>query len=381
MKILRNFKRFFNKAVKQPGYAFSVLGKRLAAQAYYTFGDGRSSDPEALTLFLTHKCNLHCKMCGQWGDGGVTKKESAQFIQGELPFENVKALIDEVSRSRPNITLFGGEPLLHTRAVDIIKYVKSRGMHCLVITNASLLEGMAEDLAASGLDELNVSLDGDMRLHDEIRGMEGLFRRIMSGLERIKDIKRLNGRKKPLVNLQCTVTRYNQGRLGEMIAVAERAGADSITFHNLIFTDRKTMDEHRPYDEMLGCSSKDWEGFVFEPGIDPKKLSEEMRPILAAKHPFSVDLYPNFSDESLAAYYGDPSFSPGSKCLSPWIAAYIFPDGEVRPCLNSTYSFGNIKSCSFANVWNGQKAVLFRKALRKSGAFPLCRRCTELYRY
>ena len=73
MMLLRNFKRFFNKALRQPLYAAGVFRKRLAASMHYRFSGGRSGAPEAITLFLTHKCNLHCKMCGQWGEGGVTK--------------------------------------------------------------------------------------------------------------------------------------------------------------------------------------------------------------------------------------------------------------------------------------------------------------------
>jgi radical SAM protein with 4Fe4S-binding SPASM domain len=169
-----------------------------------------------------------------------------------------------------------------------------------------------------------------------------------------------------------------------MIAVAEEAGADSLTFHNLIFTSRKLLEEQRPYDAELGSSSKDWEGFDFEPGVDPQALYAKMSGILAGRHSFNVDLYPNFSRSGLIRYYRDPCFAPteySASCMSPWIAAYVFPDGEVRPCLNSTYSFGNIKEKPFGRIWNSDRAVRFRRTLKKNGIFPLCRRCTELYRY
>jgi radical SAM protein with 4Fe4S-binding SPASM domain len=388
MILLRNFKRSFNKALRQPLYAAGVLKKRLAAQMHYRLSDGRSGNPEAITFFLTHKCNLHCKMCGQWGEGGITKKAGGQYIQSELPLEDIKKLVDEASAFRPNITLFGGEPLLHSHAVDIIRYIKSKGMHCLVITNGYLLTQMAEDLVASGLDELNVSLDGGRVLHDEIRGVEGLFDRIMSGLKEVNRFKRLGNRKKPLINLQCTITKYNYLHLEQMLDVAEEAHADSLTFHNLIFTNKKLLEEQKLYDELLGASSKDWEGFDFEPGIDPKALYDKMQKILAGKYPFNVDLYPNFSQEELTRYYRDPCFMASSapsdltaRCLSPWIVAYVFPDGEVRPCLNCTYSFGNIKDRPFRDIWNSEKAIRFRRELKKNKIFPLCRRCTELYRY
>ena len=388
MTFMRNFRRSFNKALRQPLYAVDVLKKRAAAHMCSRFSDGKSGDPEAITLFLTHKCNLQCKMCGQWGEGGVTKKTSGEHMLSELPFENIKALIDEVSPFKPNMTLFGGEPLLHARVLDIVRYIKSKGMHCLVITNGFLLDKMAGDLVGSGLDELNVSLDGAADLHDEIRGMEGLFDRIMTGLKEVNRLKGLQNKKKPFMNLQCTITKYNSSHLQQMIDVAKEAQADSLTFHNLIFTNKKLLEEQKPYDAALGCSSADWEGFDFEPEIDAESLTRKIKIIRAGKYPFNVDFYPNFSHDDIIRYYRDPSFSPEgggagmpSKCLSPWIVAYVFPDGDVRPCLNSTYSFGNIKNTKFSEIWNSVKAVEYRRALKKIGMMPVCRRCTELYRY
>lgn len=380
----RNLRRVFYKTMLQPLYAARVLKNRSAAYLHYLLGRGRSSYPEAVTLFLTHRCNLHCKMCGQWGEGGVTKKQSAEYVKGEIPLQELVSFVDDVAAARPNITLFGGEPLLYAGCLALIKHIKRKGMHCLVITNGSLLENTAKDIVESGLDELNVSLDGGRALHDDIRGMPGLFDRIMSGLKKVRDVKIAARRKKPLVNLQCTITKYNYERLDEMLDVAREAGADSLTFHNLIFTSRDVLDKQKPYDELLGCSSGDWEGFIFEPGIDPEALHAKMKDILSGKYKFSVDLYPNFSRKAMAEYYRNPCYMPTeypARCLSPWIVAYIFPDGEVRPCLNSTYSFGNVRSGKFSDIWNGEKAVRFRQALKEKGLFPACARCTELYRY
>lgn len=390
MKRLGSFKRLFYKALRQPLYAARVFGKRLAARYHYRFSDGRSGYPEAVTLFLTHRCNLQCKMCGQWGEGGVTKKamqagsRGAEYVRAELDPSVIRSLIDDLAPQRPSVTLFGGEPLLYGHCLDIIRHIKSKGMHCLVITNGSLLEQLAADIVESGLDELNVSLDGASALHDEIRGMKGLFDRIMAGLKKVNECKRRLGRKKPLVNLQCTITRYNYKYLEQMAGVAEDAGADSLTFHNLIFTNKKLLEDQKRYDEILGASSKDWEGFDFEPGFDPETVYDTARRILSGKHSFDVDIYPNFSRAELVRYYNDPCFVPveyPARCLSPWLVAYIFPDGEVRPCLNCTYSYGNIHSASFKDIWNSESAVRFRRTLAQEKIFPLCRRCTELYRY
>ena len=85
----------------------------------------------------------------------------------------------------------------------------------------------------------------------------------------------------------------------------------------------------------------------------------------------------------MISYYTLPASEVGGghRCLSPWIVAYVFPDGEVRPCLNFSYSFGNIRRERFSRIWNNAQAKLFRDTLKKNRIFPVCARCTELYRY
>jgi radical SAM protein with 4Fe4S-binding SPASM domain len=323
-------------------------------------------------------------MCGQWGESGVTAKQGKTFIQEELSFDEIKAVIDDVVPFAPNITLFGGEPLLHPSCIDIIKYIKQKGMHCLIITNGSLIQDKAGELAESGLDELNLSLDGDSSLHDQIRGMQGLFEQVMSGLEMIRCFKKKTGKQKPLVNLQCTINRYNYRYLEELLSVAERAGADSLTYHNLIFLAPEVLQQQKEIDQELGCSSLDWEGFVAQSGIDPDVLYEKIQKISSGRYAFNVDFYPHFSKSALLEYYRNPAYRPSEStgaCISPWMVAYVFPDGNLRPCLNLNYSFGNVKKQKFSQIWQSREALRFRKLLKNNKIFPVCVRCTELYRY
>lgn len=377
---LRNFNRFFTKAIQQPGYAAGVLLKRLIADGYYRFGNGRSAMPEAITLFLTHRCNLRCKMCGQWGESGVTKKQGV--LQEEEPaLATFCSMVDGIASFKPSITLFGGEPLLYRDCVGLINHIKLRKLHCVMITNGALLAPVAKDLVAAGIDELNISLDGDAPLHDEIRGLPGLFEKIVAGLHAVVKAKESCGRKKPLINLQCTINPYNYQYLERMVAVAENVLADSLTFHNLIFLHPHMLEEQKKIDELLGSSSVNWGGFIASPSIDGGVVWAQMQRIASQKHRFSIDMYPNFNEPQLRKYYSKADFKPGCRCLSPWIVAYIFPDGNVKPCLNSSFSFGNAFQEPFVKIWNSLDAVRFRRLLQKSKQFPACVRCTELFRY
>ncbi|MCP4650988.1 MAG: radical SAM protein [PVC group bacterium] len=380
----RNFRRFGQKVLKQPGYAFAVAAKRIKAYLAYARSDGRSSMPEAITLFLTHRCNLRCKMCGQWGESGVTKTMADALVKEELAFDELKKMIDDVSVFKPSLTLFGGEPLLYSQCIPLIEYIKKNKMHCLMISNGSMLKNFAEKLVDAGLDELNLSLDGDQQLHDQIRGMPELFEKITSGLKLMNQYKKQKGKNKPLINLQCTITKYNYHHLEKLTEVAKEVGANSLTYHNLIFVGDDLLKKQEAYDQMLKCSSKEWEGFVIEPEIDPEQLYKKIQYVLSKKYDFNVDFYPNLSLQGLKEYYQNPSYLPSEypgRCLSPWVVSYVFPDGEVRPCLNCSYSFGNVKNSSFSRIWNNEDARLYRTTLKKNKIFPVCIRCTELYRY
>jgi radical SAM protein with 4Fe4S-binding SPASM domain len=127
-----------------------------------------------------------------------------------------------------------------------------------------------------------------------------------------------------------------------------------------------------------------WKGFIFEHGLDIPKLVEKINAIKKIKTDCFVNFYPNFSDEEILDYYKNPNYVPKSykpRCISPWIVSYVFTDGEVRPCLNLSYSFGNIREKSIKEIWNSPEAQNYRKALKSKQIFPACRRCTELFRY
>ncbi|MCM8763133.1 MAG: SPASM domain-containing protein, partial [Candidatus Omnitrophica bacterium] len=202
--------------------------------------------------------------------------------------------------------------------------------------------------------------------------------------KRINILKAERKSRTPFINLQCTITKYNYRYLEQLLDVANEARANSLTFHNLIFITPEILDRQKEFYKVLSCSCSDWQGGAFEPEIDVEILHQKMKDILKNKHNFSIDFYPNFSYAELKDYYGNPYYHPrqySGRCLSPWIVAYVFPDGHVRPCLNSTYSFGNVKEANFMKIWNSQEAIRFRKILKENKIFPACVRCTELYRY
>jgi len=383
----REIRRQLAKSIKQPRYAFQAFYRRLKCYLTYKLYNGRSAYPETISLFLTYRCNLQCKMCGQWGMVGSSRDYAPDILKAQLSLEEIEGLLSEVKSFKPNITLYGGEPLLYREWPEVVRMVKERGMRCNIITNGVLLYDHAEKMVELGVDEIIFSLDGPRDVHDAIRGTPGTYEKAMTGFKKILDLKREKGLKKPLVNISTAIFETNYERLDEVISSAEEMGASSVTFHHLIFIGRETYDRHdRIFQELFSCSSHDWAGFIREhpPNIIPDRLIQVLKRIKSKETNLDLSVYPNYTDEEIEKYYATFDFSPDSyrrRCLSPWMVAYVFPDGSVRPCQSLNFIIGNIKEASFKEIWNGKETLKFRGVLKEEGYFPVCPHCTEFYRY
>jgi hypothetical protein len=116
------------------------------------------------TIETNRTCNMRCKSCYNLDKTYVkTLSQVKQEIDLMLEMRRLQA-----------ITLLGGEPTLHKELFAIIRYVKSKGLVCQILTNGlvllddadgSFLEGLAE----SGVDKVLLHLDeGQRHVHADL---------------------------------------------------------------------------------------------------------------------------------------------------------------------------------------------------------------------
>ena len=270
---------------------------------------------------------------------------------------------------------------------ELVSYIKKRGLRCNMITNGTLLDRHADQIVAAGIDEIILSLDGPEEIHDEIRGKPGTFRKMVEGVEAIDALKVQLRQDRPIFNINSTIFDFNYRHMEEIIAVATSLNAKTLTFHHLIFLNEEAYERHnRVFSTLFDTTSFDWAGFVEKdlPNIDAEYLTKEIERISSGGYGVPVSFYPNLAEREIREYYSNFEFAPESyanRCLSPWMVAYIFPDGSVRPCLSLNYAVGNIKQDSFRKIWNNERYVRFRHIVKRERAFPVCTRCTEYYRF
>ena len=327
-------------------------------------------------------------MCGQWGEHGIYKDYDPTILKSQLSQETIKRIINEVRDFNPTITLFGGEPMLYKDWILILKYVKNKGLRCNIVTNGVLLSRYAEEIVKYRLDEIIFSLDGPKEIHDNIKRVPHTFEKTMEGFMRLKEIKMRDGVKKPFVTINSTINEFNYYCLEKLISIAEKIGAYHLNIHHLLFLNNSICDEHNSYfKNKFGVCSRDWNGFCLKnlPRIDIDLLLKQMKIIRKRKTGVSVSFYPNFTEDEIRAYYSRWRFkakSYANRCLSPWMVAYIFPDGSVKPYHTMDYISGNVHKNTFKEIWNNEKYKKFRREVKRIKKFSICSKaCTELYRY
>lgn len=87
------------------------------------------------------------------------------------------------------VSFFGGEPLLHPHIAEIIAISVAKGLGVALITNGWLLPAKLDELAASGLKTIYISIDAaSIAEHERNRGLKGLVQRIQLATARMAEL-------------------------------------------------------------------------------------------------------------------------------------------------------------------------------------------------
>ncbi|MGD2247947.1 MAG: radical SAM protein [Candidatus Methanofastidiosia archaeon] len=125
---------------------------------------------------ITNKCNLRCNHC--YNDSGAKRDK-------ELTFEEIKRSVDTFADAGVlNIVISGGEPLLHNRIFDIIQYIRSKPMSCIIFTNGTqITEDIAKKFKEYSIVSVAISIDGATpETNDSFRGIPGSFEKTVKAI-------------------------------------------------------------------------------------------------------------------------------------------------------------------------------------------------------
>ncbi|GHV71227.1 radical SAM protein [Spirochaetia bacterium] len=362
-------------------YGFFKMGKtRLFPKRNYHFNH---FDNLALVYFkLTPACNLRCKMCGQYGDKGVMKDCAAEEIKKILPLETWKKFIDEIAPQHPVTYIWGGEPFLYPDLFPLVRYMVQKGLFVSVNTNGTMIEQHAEEIVRDKWSTIFVSLDAFRDVNDAMRG-KGSYDRVIAGFKAINREKQKQKSNYPVLGVVTTVTNKNYMDLANLAEATREYNLDIHLFNlgtytnsNIVATQRRFMREK--FDTDIDCLEGYNTGYNL--GIDGQKLHDILKNIHNRDYGHPMITVPVLNPEKTHTYYADLETPVRNHCIVPWCQSNINYNGDVHFCADyPDYILGNITRQSFKEIYNGDRANLFRKTIHacEGGMFPGCLRCYQ----
>lgn len=134
-----------------------------------------------LRVSLLSACNLRCSYCFPRGQSRPTVTAPYRSVRSAIRFLHGCGII--------KIRFTGGEPTLYKGLCELVSYVKSldSGIHTAITSNGVLLEKKVGELASSGVDSVNVSLDTLDRLKFRALTGKNLLREVITGIDAARD--------------------------------------------------------------------------------------------------------------------------------------------------------------------------------------------------
>jgi radical SAM protein with 4Fe4S-binding SPASM domain len=305
-------------------YALSKVTRRAAQRGL----------PVALSFEPTTSCNLRCPECPS-GLRSFTRPT------GMLEDDLFRRTMDELGDTLLYLIFyFQGEPYLHPKFLDMVRYASEKGIYTATSTNAHYLtDANARKTVESGLDRLIISIDGTTQEVYQQYRVGGKLHKVIEGTKAVLKWKRELGSKTPHVIFQFLVVRPNEHQIADVKKLARDLGVDEVGL--------KTAQIY------------DYEG------------GDPLIPTL--------DRYSRYAQRPDGTYVIKNRLL--DHCWKMWHSCVITWDGLVVPCCfdkDADHRLGDLKTQSFKNLWFSTPYQNFRQALIQSRSeIEMCKNCTE----
>ena len=173
------------------GYFYSSKEdmNRAYNEAFDEFNRELSIAQKQLMLIPTYSCNLSCTYCFQHGIDDRPTLISKETVDAFFDYANKNYANESV---KPFVTLFGGEPLINSKAQrEIIEYIVDSCVkydyELSFVTNGYDFVDFADYFKKAKIKEVQFTLDGIDIIHDKRRmtgNQKGTFDRIIKGMKK-----------------------------------------------------------------------------------------------------------------------------------------------------------------------------------------------------
>ncbi len=318
----------------------------------------KAAPPSLLRLELVGHCDPGCAECAAPFKPGA---EPPAFMEWEL----LTRLLEQLPKLE-RLRLEGvGEPMRHPRFFDAVAHAVAKGVRVSASTGlADCDEAGVARLAGSGLEHLEVAVDGATRETFEALRAPARFSRVLRNLSELRRVKERLGAARPTVAFVATAVRENLAELPALVRLARRLGVARVVVRNLAhdFSEATLSDVYRPI--------RDWVRAQALSREDPERVRRHFSRAREASVECGVDLRL-------------PGSGGAGRCREPWDGLSLSWRGIAMPCgmlaVPERARLGDAAADGAASVWNGEDFGEFREALASDAPPDVCRGCA-LYR-
>lgn len=299
--------------------------------------DFSCSLPSQYLIEPTNTCNLKCKFCANAYD-----EVNALYPKGFMSPGNFKKILDKITPYAKLIYFYDwGEPYLNKDLNTMIKLASDRGIKTNNSSNLSIRDLDHEGIAASGLTNLVVSIDGASQAVYEKYRIGGDLELVLNNIRLIEKAKKRMKKDLPVINWQFLVHKFNEHEQDKAREIANELGI-GIFFSKMIVLD-ETWESATCDDEMLHTYMK---------ASDPAQYEK--------------------ADRSLPLPVSEVLLHPRlfNVCRQALDLMLINWNGDVFPCCavyRKEAVIGNVVKQSIGDVWNGTEFKDCRKFLYNYG--------------
>jgi MoaA/NifB/PqqE/SkfB family radical SAM enzyme len=313
--------------------------------------------PVNLTVSVTYSCPSRCATCDIW-----------QKKVDDLSVDEYAKIFPTLERVPVWVTISGGDQFVRRDLDQIVRLIREQIEPTIinipmngVITERihDLLPKIAANSVGSQL-VLNLSVDEIGKAHDEIRGADRNWEKLLDVAALIRDLKKTYSH--IVMGVHTVVSKLNVERIPAIEREARR-----------VFQPDSYITEVAENRVELKTTHKD-----ITP--DPRDYRRAVAHLTnAIRQQRSVNPVARLVESLRLEYYDLAARVLEEKrqvidCYAGWASAHLAPDGHVWGCCVRAESMGNVREhgYDFRTVWRGETADAFRASVKnKECACPL----------
>jgi radical SAM protein with 4Fe4S-binding SPASM domain len=316
--------------------------------------DVRSTDvfPAYVVWELTLACDHACTHCGS---------RAGRAREGELSTDEALAVVRQLAAMRTReAVLIGGEAYLHPGFLAVVRALTAAGIRAALTTGGlGITAELARDLAAAGLYNASVSVDGLGETHDRMRSRRGSFDATVRAHQHLREAGIAIGAN----------TNVNRLNAPDLEGLYEHLVATGVRVWQVQLTAPLGRAADRP--ELL---------------LQPWELLDVVPRIAALKRRGLADGLAIMPGNNLG-YFGPEegllrSARPGQDdhfagCQAGRYVMGIESSGAVKGCpsLQPQYIGGSVREKGLAELWATSPALAFTRRRTVDDLWGFCRTC------